>query len=56
MSMTAAFDGPIEWARNVDMPPPPIQPSLISGAAKLAVVDASRMSQMSAVSRPPPKA
>jgi hypothetical protein len=46
----------MEWARNVDMPPPPIQPSLISGAAKLAFAAAIRMSQLIAVSSPPPNA
>ena len=38
------------------MPPPPIQPSLISGAAKRAFGEAMRMSADSAISSPPPKA
>ncbi|MNL39100.1 hypothetical protein D3C87_1613560 [compost metagenome] len=52
----AAFEAPIEWDRPAAMPPPPIQPSLISGAANLALVEAMRMSQLIAVSSPPPKA
>ncbi len=38
------------------MPPPPIQPSLISGAANDAVSAAIRISQVIAVSSPPPNA
>ena len=54
--ISAALEGPIEWARNAAIPPPPIQPSLISGAANCAVSDAIRMSQLIAVSSPPPNA
>ena len=56
MIIIAALDGPIEWARNAAIPPPPIQPSLISGAANCAFAEAMRMSQLIAVSSPPPKA
>jgi hypothetical protein len=55
-SMTAALPGPMLCARSADIPPPPIQPSLISGAANVAVCAASRISQPSASSRPPPSA
>ncbi len=36
-SMTAALPGPMLCASSADIPPPPIQPSLISGAANVAV-------------------
>ena len=47
MIISAALDMPIEWARCIAMPPPPIQPSLISGAANWALSEAMRMSQTS---------
>ncbi len=56
MIISAAFDGPTACARFTACPPPPIQPSLISGAAKLAVLDAMRISHAIAVSSPPPNA
>ena len=39
-SIIAALLGPMLCARRADWPLPPIQPSLISGAANVAVVDA----------------
>src|SRR5699024_6104447 len=48
--------GPHRLGEQRDIPPPPTQPSLISGAANVAVSAASRMSQVRAASRPPPKA
>src|SRR3546814_17095858 len=56
MIISAALDRPIEWASIAAMPPPPIQPSLISGAAKRALLDARRISHNSPVSSPPPSA
>src|SRR5699024_4217118 len=56
ISITAALLDPTAWASSGDMPPPPTQPSLISGAANVAVSAARRMSQVRAASRPPPKA
>ena len=55
MIISAALDMPIEWARCIAMPPPPIQPSLISGAANWAFSEAMRMSHDIAVSSPPPR-
>ena len=56
MIMIAVLDEPIAPANSVVIPPPPIHPNLISGAPKLAFVEAIRMSHPKAISNPPPSA